>query len=159
MVNVEELLPLGNVFAYRPESFEAGAVSGDDEIKLLTMPGFLDVAVRIEKLIFLRQGILIPADDFLALSAQGEHEAELGTGTVTVGPHVADDANGARGPDGFEDADNNLRVAFHQRAAGRPQGSGVCSGTGAVLSSSSMICMTRLPRTIESSTTKRSVGV
>ena len=33
------------------------------------------------------------------------------------------------------------------------------SGRAEVLSSSSMICSTRLPRTTESSTTKRSVGV
>ena len=55
--------------------------------------------------------------------------------------------------DGFENAVNDFGIAFHDLI-----GSSVIAA-GVVFSSSSMICSTRLPRTMESSKTNFSVGV
>ena len=55
MVNVDEKLSLRDELADFTETLKAGAIRGDDQIKLLTRLRFLHGAFRIEESIFLRE--------------------------------------------------------------------------------------------------------
>ena len=53
---------------------------------------FLEQAVGVEKFVFLRDGILVPAGDFFPFVLQGQREAELRADAIAIGPDVADNA-------------------------------------------------------------------
>src|SRR5882724_8506986 len=114
MVDIDEELAAANRVADLAETFEAGAISGDDAIKLLTGAGFLNEMAGVEKGVFMRHGIFIPAGDLFAQGLQCEGQPELRTDAIAVGADVADHADGAAGVDALEDAVNDLRVQFHQ---------------------------------------------
>ena len=154
MVNVDENFPVGDALAGLAEPLETRAVGGDDAVEFLAALRFLKQAVGVEKFVFLRDGILVPADDFFAFVLQRQREAELRADAVAVRPDVADDAKSFVLADDFENPVNDFGIAFHDSSV-----DGLSLSNGAVFSSSSMICSTRLPRTMESSKTNFSVGV
>jgi len=152
MVNVDENFPVADALASFAEALKTRAIGRDDTVKFLSASGFLEQAVGVEKFQFLRNGVLIPANDLFAFVLEREGEAELRTDAIAVGPDVADDAKCFVLVDGFENAVNDFRVIFHGCSFGSLP-------TGMDFSSSSMICSTRLPRTMESSKTNFNAGV
>ena len=57
------------------EALEAGAVSSDDTIEFGAGAGFLKQVMGIQKLVFLRDTIFIPANDFFALVFQRQRQS------------------------------------------------------------------------------------
>ena len=94
MVNVDEHFPVGDALAGLAQPLEARAVGGDDAVEFLAALRLLKQAVGIEKFVFLRNGILVPADDFFAFVSQRQRQAELRADAIAVRPDVADDAKG-----------------------------------------------------------------
>src|SRR6266705_471652 len=80
----------------------------------------------------------------VAITQSNLRQAQFRTNAVPVRPHVADDTDGLTLANPVEDALDDARL----------------HSTGEMdFSSSAMMARTRLPRTTESSTTKRSCGV
>src|SRR6185369_9916780 len=145
MVDLDEEFAVLNAFADLAQPLEAGAVGGNDAIKMAIAPGWLQKFFRVQKSQLVGKRILVPADHLLALVFQGHGQCEFGADAIAVGPDMAGDADGLAVPNAREDAFDDFRRRPH-------------SG-GDVLSISSMILSTRLPRSMESSTTKRNCGV
>ena len=103
----------GDALADRAQALEAGAVGGDHAVEFQAALRLLEQAVGVEKLVFLRDGILVPADDLLAFVLQRQRQAELRADAIAVRPDVADDAKGLALADGVEDAVNDFRMTFH----------------------------------------------
>src|SRR5262249_13386535 len=103
----------------------------------------------VEKFIFVRNGIFVPARDFFPVVAQRNRQRELRADAIAVGADVPDDAERFVLADNLEDAVDDFRVRLHFSSPFPDW----------ARSSSSMICKTRLPRTMESSKTNLSVGV
>src|SRR5712692_6692299 len=144
VIDVDKQLSVLNVFPRLAEPLEAGAIRGNHTVKFASGPGRLINLVRVQKGQLGRQRVLVPANDLLFLVLQGQRQAQLRTNAVPVRPHVADDTEGLALANPVEDALDDARL----------------HSTGEMdFSSSAMMASTRLPRTIESSTTKRSCGV
>src|SRR6266571_6517371 len=144
MVDVDEPLSVLNVIPRFAEPLEAGAIGGNHAVKSASGPGRLIYLLRVQKGQLGWQGVLVPANDFFALVLQGQRQAQLRTNAVPVRPDVADDTDGMTLANPVEDALDDARL----------------HSTGDMdFSSSAMMASTRLPRTTESSTTKRSCGV
>jgi hypothetical protein len=73
----------------------------------------LEQSVGIEKFIFLRDGILVPANDLFALALQHERQSKLGADAVAIGPDMPDNAKGFVLADDCKNAVNDFRVTFH----------------------------------------------
>ena len=114
MVNVDEQLPLLDEISDGAEAFVAGAIGGDDEIERFAGLGFLKISFGIEKSVFRGNGILIPTDNLLSFCAESECESELRADAIAVGSHVADDADGLRFTNGFQNTIQDLRAVFHR---------------------------------------------
>ena len=113
MVNIDERFSSGNERAGFAEALEAGAIRGNDTVEFQTVPRLLEIAIAIEKPVFLRHPVLVPARNLFALGPQRQGQAELRADAIAVGPDMAQDANGPAGADGFEDSVNDFRVALH----------------------------------------------
>src|SRR5262245_6475784 len=145
VVNVDQQFPVLNAFAHFAQPLETRAVCGNHAVEPQSRGRGLKQLVRVEKGEFLRHVVFVPTDDLLALFPQREGKAQLRTDAVSIRPDVTGDTKGPAAADSFEDAVDDLGVGFHEG--------------GRVRSSSSRICSTRLPRSMESSRTKRSFGV
>ena len=153
MINVDEDFAIFYVIADRAQPLVARAVGGDDAVEFFTAFRFFNQVVADEKFIFQRNGILIPDRDAFTFVAQRERKAELRADAIAVRPHMADDAKSFIFADDLKNAINDFWITFHKGSSVGPL------STGEVFSSSSRICSTRLPRTMESSTMNFSVGV
>src|SRR5262245_45819712 len=102
MVNVDKRLALGKERTSLAETFETGAIRGDDTIELHAPLGHLHDASSIQKPIFLGHGVLVPTDHLLPLPTQGERQAELRANTIAIRPHMADDTNSLAGAQDVE---------------------------------------------------------
>ena len=145
VVDVDEQVPVLNAFADFAESLETGGVGGNHAIEVLAGGGWLHQAFGVRKGEFLRHAVFVPADYFFALGLERQGKAKLRSDAIAVGTDVARDADGFAAADLLQDAVNDLGMGFHEGGRAR--------------SSSSRICSTRLPRSTESSSTKRSLGV
>jgi hypothetical protein len=119
MVNVDENFPVRDALADLSKALEARAIGGDDTVEFHPGLWLLKQSVRVEKFVFLRKEIFVPADDFFAFVLERQREAELRTRAIAVGPDVADDAKSFVFADDFEDAINDFRITFHQQWVGR----------------------------------------
>ena len=88
------------------------SVGRDYAVEVQSLFRFLQDAVRIEELVFLRHDVLVPANDFFAFIAQRQGEAKLGADAIAIGPNVADDAKGATVANAVEDAIDELGIGF-----------------------------------------------
>ena len=70
MVNVDENFPVHDAPADFAQPFETCAIGGDDTVEFHPGLRLLKQSVRVEKFVFLRHGILVPADDLFALVLQ-----------------------------------------------------------------------------------------
>src|SRR5258708_8010769 len=113
MIYVDEEFSAPDARADFSQALEAGRIGGDHAVERLAPPGFLEEFVLVEKLVFPGIGILVPADDPLALVLEGQGQAELRSDTVAIRTYMADDANGAAVTDAFDDPVNYLRMALH----------------------------------------------
>jgi hypothetical protein len=113
MVNVDENFPVRDVLADPAKTLKARAIGGDDTVEFHPGLWLLHKAVPVEKLVFLRQAVLIPANDFFAFVLERQREAELRTHAIAVGPDVADDAKGFAFADRVQNAINDFRITFH----------------------------------------------
>ena len=113
MINVDELLAIGDARACVAEAFEAGAIGGDDAIKFLAAFRLLKEVVGIEEGKFLGHRILVPDGDLFSLVFDREGEAELGTDAIAIRPDVAEDAESAVAADFFDDPVDDFGVALH----------------------------------------------
>ena len=144
MVDVDEELAVLNAFADFAQPLEAGAVGGDDAVELLAASGFLQKSVGIQKAQLVGKRSSFQQATFLPWFLQGEGQAELGADAIAIGPDMADDANGLAVANAVENAIDDFRA-----------GISCAGGDQEFFSSSSMISSTRLPRSTESSMTKR----
>jgi hypothetical protein len=119
VVNVDENFPLRNASAGLAQPLEAGAVYGNDTIEFETTPRLLEQSVGVQKFVFLRDRVLVPANDFFAFVLQRQRQPELRADAIAIGPDMADDADGFAPANGVENAVNDFRVTFHQQWVGR----------------------------------------
>ena len=117
VVDVDERPAVGDVFLRGAQALDARGVDGDDAVKrALDRPRRLDELIRIEKPQLGGHGILIPADDLLALFEQRQREAKRRADAVTVRPHVAADGDGVALADDLEDPVNRFQTGLlHSR--------------------------------------------
>jgi hypothetical protein len=113
MVDIDETLAMEDARTDFAQALKTGGVGGNDAIKLQPRFRFLDDVVRVEKLVFLRDTIFVPADNFLAFVLQRESQSELGADAIAVGPDMAHNAKGFALPNILKDSVYNLRVGFH----------------------------------------------
>ena len=144
VVDVDKKLTVLDAFTDRAKPFKAGAVRRNHAIEPPSRFGRLEQMVGFQKAKFARERVLVLADDFLALMLQGHRQAKLRADAIAVRPDVSDHTDGLAATDSLENALNNSR-GLHV--------------AGAFRSNSAMMSSTRLPRSMESSMTKRSCGV
>lgn len=113
MVNIDELLAIGDAGTDGPETFKARAIRGDDAVKFLAAFWLLEEAFGIEEGEFLGHRVLVPDGDFFPLAFESEGKAELGTDAIAIRPDMADDAKSAMVADFFEDPVDGFGVTLH----------------------------------------------
>src|SRR5437879_2180876 len=113
MVNVDEKLSLFDAGANFAEPFETGRVGRDDAIKFHASFRLLDQTVGIQKLIFFRNPVFVPAMDFFAFVFVREGQSQLRTDAIAIGTNMPDDAYGMTFADAFYDAINDLGMRIH----------------------------------------------
>src|ERR1017187_328992 len=113
MVNVDENFPVRDALADLSQALKARAIGGDDTVEFPAGFRLLKQSGGVEKFVFLRKEILVPADDFFAFVLERQREAELRTHAIAVGPEVADDAKGFAFADDIEHPINDFRITFH----------------------------------------------
>src|SRR6266516_543688 len=144
VIDVDERLSVCDAVARYAQALEAGTVGGHDAIELAARVGQFEEFLRVEEGQFRGDGMFVPTNHVLAFVLQSQRQAELGADAIAIGPDVADDTDRVTFPDGLGDLQDDAG-RLHASDAGR--------------SNSSMSCKTRLPRSKESSTTKRRWGM
>jgi len=161
-----------NATAHFAQAFKTGSIRRDHTIEFVARFGFLKKMIWIQELVFLRIAVFVPTQHLFALVFEGERQAQLRPHAIAVRSDMTDDAEGAAFLDSVNDAVDDFRVWFHWQRRARRSGVRSCKvhetvpreglpahSVGLVFSSSSMICRTRFPRAIESSTRNLRVGV
>lgn len=122
MVDVDERAAIPDAVADFAEALKAGAIGGNHAVEFEPTLRGLDQTLGIQEKKLLRNGIFVPAMDFLAEVLERQSETQLRADTVAIGPHVPDDAEGLtaldRRDDPFEDLPSRLpasewSVQFH----------------------------------------------
>ncbi len=134
MVDVDESPALRDAFAHGAQPLEAGGIGRNHAIKFLARLGPLKPAVRIEERVFARHGILVPANDLLALRLERERQPQLRPNAIAVRPHMTHDADGVALAENFQDAVNYFETVNHARMPPREECPGVMRA-GAIIPS------------------------
>ena len=142
MINIDENSAIPDQFACGAKPLKTGAVGRNHTIERRVVFRVRQQLIRIQERQLARHWVLVPAGDLLALVPQSDREAKLRANAITVWPDVPNHANRIAGANLIQDPLNNPG-RLHPSA-------------GKLFSSSARISSTRLPRTTESSTTKRS---
>jgi hypothetical protein len=115
VVNINDEFASGDPPAYSAKAIKTRGIGCDDTVKFQTSFRFLKNVVRIEEFVFLRHGVLVPANHLFAFLAQRQCQPQLGADAVAIRSDVAGDAKRAAVPDGFQDAVDDFWVVFHPR--------------------------------------------
>ena len=145
VVDVDQHFAVLGGFANFAEPFETGGVRRNDTVEPPAGRRRLDQILRVEERELLRHAVFVPADDSFALALERERQAELGADAIAVRTNVARDANGFAPGDAFKNPVDDPGMGFHEGGWDR--------------SISSRISNTRLPRSTDTSSSNRSLGV
>ena len=123
VVDVDQHLPVGDVFLRRAEALDAGGIDRDDAVEwTVDFSRRLDDLIRVEETQFGGHRILIPNGDFLAPLEQGQRQTKRRADAVAIRPHVAANCDGVALANHLKDAVNDLQSCrFHSGyRAGNP---------------------------------------
>jgi hypothetical protein len=119
MVNVDENFPMADTSAEPAQALEACAIGGDDAVKFHSALRLLEQSIPIEELVFLRNGIFIPAINFFPFIFERQRQTQLRSDTVAIRPDVPNNANRFAFADDIKNLVDNFWVTFHQQWVGR----------------------------------------
>ena len=89
MIDVDHQLAILDAFPSLSELIQCGSINTDHAVKGFSFLGALHDLLTIQKLEFVRNGILIPADHVLPLVAECNRQSQLRTDAITVRAHMA----------------------------------------------------------------------
>ena len=113
MINIDKQLALLDAFDRCAQPFQARAIRRDDAIKLLPLFWSSNNLFRVEERELCGHWILVPARYFLPCIHQREGQAKLRADTITIGPHMANNADRFDAFQGLDNAVNDLGMYLH----------------------------------------------
>ena len=115
MIDIDEDFSIGDAPSHFAEPVEARGIGCNNTVKLDTRFGLSKKMLWIEKLVLLRQSILIPADYLLALGTKSKSEPELRANAIAIWTNMSDDAKRPMFANDVENLINDFRMWFHEK--------------------------------------------